>query len=78
MWSQLVPILIAATALLYVPGVLVGAAARLRPPLVVGLAPAISIALITGTGIVAPVLAVPWGPVPVAGAALLLPWRAGS
>ena len=72
MWSQLVPILIAATALLYVPGVLVGAAARLRPPLVVGLAPAISIALITGTGIVAPVLAVPWGPVPVAGAALLL------
>ena len=72
MWSQLVPILIAATALLYVPGVLVGAAARLRPPLVVGLAPAISIALITGTGIVAPVLAVPWGPVPVAVAALLL------
>ncbi len=72
MWSQLVPILIAATALLYVPGVLVGAAARLRPPLVVGLAPAISIAHITGTGIVAPVLAVPWGPVPVAGAALLL------
>ena len=72
MWSQLVPILIAATALLYVPGVLVGAAARLRPPFVVGLAPAISIALITGTGIVAPVLAVPWGPVPVAGAALLL------
>ena len=61
MWLSLLPILLSAAALLFIPGVLVGASAGLRTPLIIGLAPAISIAIISGTGVAAPVLALPWG-----------------
>ena len=68
MWLSLLPILLSAAALLFIPGTLVGAAAGIRTPLIVGLAPAISIAIISGTGVAAPVLALPWG---LAGCAVL-------
>ena len=61
MWLSLLPILLSAAALLFIPGVLVGASAGLRTPLIIGLAPTISIAIISGTGVAAPVLALPWG-----------------
>ena len=61
MWLSLLPILLSAAALLFIPGVLVGASAGLRTPLIIGLAPAISIAIISGTGVAAPILALPWG-----------------
>jgi putative membrane protein len=60
-WLSLLPILLSAAALLFIPGVLVGASAGLRTPLIIGLAPAISIAIISGTGVAAPILALPWG-----------------
>lgn len=61
MWLSLLPILLSAAALLFIPGALVGASAGLRTPLIIGLAPAISIAIISGTGVAAPILALPWG-----------------
>ena len=61
MWLSLLPILLSAAALLFIPGALVGASAGLRTPLIIGLAPTISIAIISGTGVAAPVLALPWG-----------------
>jgi len=60
-WLSLLPILLSAAALLFIPGALVGASAGLRTPLIIGLAPAISIAIISGTGVAAPILALPWG-----------------
>ena len=72
MWSSLIPVLLAATALLFIPGALLAAAAGLRVPLIVGLAPALSVAVIAGTGVVAPMLGISWGPVPIAAAVVLL------
>ena len=72
MWLSLLPILLSAAALLFIPGTLVGAAAGIRTPLIVGLAPAISIAIISGTGVAAPVLALPWGLASVAAATAIL------
>jgi len=71
-WSSLIPVLLAATALLFIPGALLAAAAGLRVPLIVGLAPALSVAVIAGTGVVAPMLGISWGPVPIAAAVVLL------
>ena len=68
MWLSLLPILLSAAALLFIPGALVGASAGLRTPLIIGLAPAISIAIISGTGVAAPILALPWGLTAVAAA----------
>ncbi len=61
MWSSLIPVFASAATLLFVPGGLVGIAAGLRKSLAIGLAPAISVGLIAGTGVIAPMLAVPWG-----------------
>ena len=71
MWFSLIPVFLAAAVLLFVPGALVGAAAGLRASLVVAMAPAISIAIIAGTGVVAPVVRLAWGPVPIAAATAL-------
>ena len=71
MWFSLIPVFLAAAVLLFVPGALVGAAAGLRASLVVAMAPAISIAIIAGTGVVAPVVGLAWGPVPIAAATAL-------
>ena len=71
MWFSLIPVFLAAAVLLFVPGALVGAAAGLRTSLVVAMAPAISIAIIAGTGVVAPVVGLAWGPVPIAAATAL-------
>ena len=67
----LLPVLLATTALLFIPGALAGTAARLRASLVVAMAPAISIAIIAGTGVVAPLVGLAWGPVPIAAATAL-------
>ena len=72
MWLSLLPILLLAAALLFIPGALVGASAGLRTPLIIGLAPAISIAIISGTGVAAPILALPWGLTAVAAATAIL------
>ena len=72
MWLSLLPILLSAAALLFIPGALVGASAGLRTPLIIGLAPAISIAIISGTGVAAPILALPWGLTAVAEATAIL------
>ena len=72
MWLSLLPILLSAAALLFIPGALVGASAGLRTPLIIGLAPAISIAIISGTGVAAPILALPWGLTAVAPATAIL------
>ena len=69
---SLLPILLSAAALLFIPGALVGASAGLRTPLIIGLAPAISIAIISGTGVAAPILALPWGLTAVAAATAIL------
>ena len=71
MWFSLIPVFLAAAVLLFVPGALVGAAAGLRTSLVVAMAPAISIAIIAGTGVVAPAVGLAWGPVPIAAATAL-------
>ena len=71
MWFSLIPVFLAAAVLLFVPGALVGAAAGLRASLVVAMAPAISIAIIAGTGVVAPVVGLAWGPVPIVAATAL-------
>ena len=71
MWFSLIPVFLAAAVLLFVPGALVGAAAGLRASLVVAMAPAISIAIIAGTGVVAPAVGLAWGPVPIAAATAL-------
>ena len=71
MWFSLIPVFLAAAVLLFVPGALVGAAAGLRTSLVIAMAPAISIAIIAGTGVVAPVVGLAWGPVPIAAATAL-------
>ena len=70
-WSDLLPPLLVAAALLYVPGGLVAAAGRLPVRVAVALAPALSIALIAGTGVLAPRLGPTWGPAPVAGATVV-------
>ena len=71
MWFSLIPVFLAAAVLLFVPGALAGAAAGLRTSLVVAIAPAISIAIIAGTGVVAPLVGLVWGPVPIAAATAL-------
>ena len=71
MWFSLIPVFLAAAVLLFVPGALVGAAAGLRTSLVIAMAPAISIAIIAGTGVVAPAVGLAWGPVPIAAATAL-------
>ena len=70
-WSDRLPPLLVAAALLYVPGGLFAAAGRLPVRVAVALAPALSIALIAGTGVLAPRLGPTWGPAPVAGATVV-------
>lgn len=76
------PLLIPATVTvlwLWVPGVLVGSALRLRPTVLWGLAPLFSIAMVALSAVLAPFLGVGWGPAPAAlltlvlGAALWVP-----
>ena len=67
-WSDLLPPLLVAAVLLYAPGGLVAAAARLPIRAAVAVAPALSVALIAGTGAAAPMVGLTWGPGPVAGA----------
>ena len=61
MWLSLVPPALAASALLFVPGLLITAVAGLPLRTAVALAPAASIGVIAGAGVVAPLVSVPWG-----------------
>jgi len=67
MWSALLHPLLIAAALLYAPGGLIAIAARLPVRVVVALAPALSVAVIAGTGLLAPGLGLAWGVSVVAG-----------
>ena len=71
-WSDLLPPLLVAAALLYLPGGLVAAAARLPVRVAVVLAPALSVAIIAGAGVIAPMTGLTWGPGPVAGMAFVM------
>ena len=72
MWSALLHPLLIAAALLYAPGGLIAIAARLPVRVVVALAPALSVAVIAGTGLLAPGLRLAWGVSVVAGATAII------
>ena len=72
MWSALLHPLLIAAALLYTPGGLIAIAARLPVRVVVALAPALSVAVIAGTGLLAPRLGLTWGLPVVAGATAII------
>ena len=72
MWSALLYPLLIAAALLYAPGGLIAIAARLPVRVVVALAPALSVAVIAGTGLLAPRLGLAWGVSVVAGATAII------
>ena len=72
MWSALLHPLLIAAALLYAPGGLIAIAARLPVRVVVALAPALSVAVIAGTGLLAPRLGLTWGVSVVAGATAII------
>ena len=72
MWSALLHPLLIAAALLYAPGGLIAIAARLPVRVVVALAPALSVAVIAGTGLLAPRLGPAWGVSVVAGATAII------
>ena len=72
MWSALLHPLLIAAALLYAPGGLIAIAARLPVRVVVALAPALSVAVIAGTGLLAPRLGLAWGVSVVAGATAII------
>ena len=72
MWSALLYPLLIAAALLYAPGGLIAIAARLPVRVVVALAPALSVAVIAGTGLLAPRLGPAWGVSVVAGATAII------
>lgn len=61
MWSSAIPLVLAVTAVFFVPGLLVTLAGGLRFPVNVALAPAVSVAVVAGSGVLAPVLGLRWG-----------------
>ena len=61
MWLSLVPLVLTASVLLLAPGLLITAVAGLPPRTAVSLAPAASIGVIAGAGVIAPLVCVPWG-----------------
>lgn len=63
MWVSLIPQILVVSALLFVPGLLITATAGLPPRTAVSLAPAVSIGIVAGAGVIAPLVRVPWGPV---------------
>ena len=64
-WFDTVPQFVLAAALLFVPGLAVGAAARLRGFRVVALAPGISVSVVAIAAIVAPFGGIRWSLPPV-------------
>ena len=62
-WIEAVPALIAALAILYVPGALLGAAAGVRGVRLYAAAPAVTVALLAMLAIVLPWIHVDWSPV---------------
>jgi len=70
-WSDLLLPLFVAAVLLYLPGGLITAAARLPVRVAVAVAPPLSVAIIAGTGIIAPMVGLAWGPGPVAGVSVI-------
>ena len=65
-WISLIPQILTASALLFAPGLLVTVVAGLPPRTAVSLAPAASIGIIAGAGVIAPLVHISWGPVLVA------------
>nr|WP_253270708.1 DUF6541 family protein [Actinomyces sp. oral taxon 448] len=61
MWISLVPLIVTVCGLLILPGLLTTAASGLPLRTAAPLAPAASVAIIAGAGVVAPLVRVPWG-----------------
>lgn len=64
-WLNAVPTILAATAVLMVPGLLLAWSMRARGFALFGLAPVFSVSLISVTAVVCPFIGVPWSAVPV-------------
>jgi hypothetical protein len=71
-WVEAVPAVLAATAVLVLPGLLVALAAGLRGIAAWGTAPLLSVAMVAVTAVVLPTAGVRWGVSPVAGAVLMV------
>ncbi|MFB9376696.1 DUF6541 family protein [Kineococcus gynurae] len=60
-WPELLPLLVATTALVTAPGLLVGFALRLRGIWLLGFAPLLSVAVVGGASVLAPLAGLRWG-----------------
>ncbi|MDT0167631.1 DUF6541 family protein [Pseudarthrobacter sp. BRE9] len=69
-WFEATPLFVLAVALLIIPGLAVGMAARLDAARAVAVAPAVSISIIAIAAIAAPFVGVTWSLLPVLGVAL--------
>jgi len=70
-WLSLAWPLVVALSALFLPGALIGAAARLRPMYLVTTAPLVSVAVVAGSGVICGLLGVPWGWAAVAVSAVI-------
>lgn len=64
-WWSTLPLLVAALAILFTPGVLIGWASGLRDFSLVAVAPALAVSVLAVAGMVAPILGLTWSPLPV-------------
>ncbi|WP_334146998.1 DUF6541 family protein [Microbacterium sp.] len=65
-WVTIVPAVLVTGAVLFGPGIIVGALLRLRGLRLVALAPALSVSLIAVAALAAPIVGIRWGLLPVA------------
>lgn len=71
-WWGMIPLVLVALLLLWGPGVLIALAAGLQRRLVLVVAPALSVTVVSITAVVAPLIGVSWGVLPLLCASLLL------
>lgn len=71
-WFDVVPQFVLAVALLIVPGLIVGLAARLDGSRAVAVAPGISVSIVAVAAIGAPFLGIAWSPLPVLAATMAM------
>ncbi|MGB3730961.1 DUF6541 family protein [Microbacterium sp.] len=64
-WAAIFPALLVGAAILFVPGVLVGFSLRLRGFRLIAFSPAISVSLVAVSAVVAPIVGIRWGLLPV-------------
>lgn len=71
-WWSTVPLAIVVSAVIFLPGLLVGLACRLRGMALFAISPLISVTLISVAAILAPFTGLKWSPLPVIGLAVLM------